>query len=167
MPSHRFLPLVLALGLLSSCNKSDVDAASGDATKTAGDAMKSAGDAAKNVVQQAGAAFDGMMKDLDVKNLATLDATKLQELGKNAMDAVAKQLESIKDLPSAQKVSSAMTPMLEKLENLKQSLGGTLPNVESVKSAISSLATKFPTGGEIMEAIKPMLTKLQNLVGSA
>lgn len=157
MQSLRFLPVVLALGLVTGCNKSDPNAAPGDP-------MKSAGDAVKGVTAQASAALDGLMKDLDLANIAKLDTAKLQELGKSAMAAVSNQLASIKDLPSAKSVSSAVTPMLEKLDGLKKALGGKLPDAESVKSAISALTAKFPTG-EIMEAIKPMLTKLTSLVG--
>jgi len=157
MQSLRLLPFALALTLVTGCDKSDANAA--------GDAMKSAGDAAKGAVQQASTALDGMMKDLDLSNLAKLDAAKLQELGKSAMATVATQLGNIKDLASAKSVSGALTPMLEKLDGLKTALGGKLPDLESVKSAISSLTTKFPTGGEVMEAIKPMLAKLTSLVG--
>jgi hypothetical protein len=81
------------------------------------------------------------------------------------MAAVATQLGNIKDLASAQSVSSTVTPLIEKLEGLKKALGGTLPDTATVKSAISSLTTKFQNS-EIMDAIKPMLTKLQNLVGA-
>jgi hypothetical protein len=164
MQSLRFLPLVLVLGLVSSCNKSDVDAAPGDATKSANDAMKSAGDAAKGAAQQAGAAMETLMKDLSA-DFSKLDTTKLQQLGKDAMAAVATQLGNIKDLASAQSVSSNVTPLIEKLEGLKKALGGMLPDTATVKSAISSLTTKFQNS-EIMDAIKPMLTKLQNLVGA-
>jgi hypothetical protein len=164
MQSLRLLPLVLVLGLVSSCNKSDVDAASGDAKQATGDAMKTAGDAAKGAAQQAGAAMESLMKDLSA-DFSKLDTTKLQQLGKDAMAAVATQLGNIKDLASAQSVSSTVTPLIEKLEGLKKALGGTLPDTATVKSAISSLTTKFQNS-EIMDAIKPMLTKLQNLVGA-
>lgn len=157
MQSLRFLPIVLALGLITGCNKSDVDAAPGEPTKSASDAVKDA-------ASQASAAIDGLMKDLDLTNLPKLDTAKLQELGKSAMATIAAQLNSIKDLPSAKSVSNTVTPLLAKLEGLKTALGNNLPDVESVKNAISSLTAKFPSG-EIMQAIEPMLTKLKSLVG--
>jgi hypothetical protein len=149
MQDLRFLPVVLALGLLSGCEKSDVDAA---------------GDSVKGAAQEAGASLDSLMKDLDLSKIATLDAAKLQQIGKDAMASIAAQLESIKDLPSAQKVSSAITPVLGKLESVKTALGNKLPNVEEVKTAIASLTTKFKDS-EVMKAIEPMLTQLQSLVG--
>ncbi len=159
MQSLRFLPIVLALGLVTGCNRSDVDAAPNNP-------MKSTGDAVKGTAAQSSAAIDRLMQDLNLTNLPKLDTAKLQELGKGAMSAVAAQLNSIKDLPSARSVSSTVTPLLEKLEGLKTALGNNLPNVESVKSAISSLTAKFPSG-EIMQAIEPMLTKLKSVVGAA
>jgi len=159
MQSLRFLPIVLALGLVTGCNKTEVDAAPNDP-------MNSAGAAVKGTAAQASAAIDRLMQDLDLANLPKLDTAKLQELGKSAMSAVAAQLNTIKDLPSAKSVSGTVTPLLAKLEGLKTALGNNLPNVESVKSAISSLSAKFPSG-EIMQAIEPMLTKLKSLVGAA
>jgi hypothetical protein len=156
MQIQKLLPLVLALGVLGGCDQSEVGAA-------AGDSMKSAGDALKGAAQQAGASLDGLMKDLE-KNLATLDTTKLQEHGKTAMAWIAAQLEAVKDLPSAQKVAGAVTPLLEKLEGVKTALGDKLPDVAEVKSAISSLKAKFQDS-EVMQALEPMLAKLESLIG--
>jgi hypothetical protein len=163
MKSLLFLPVVLALGLAAGCGESDVDASSGDPTKPAGDPTKSLGDTAKGAMDKASETLAGLSKDLDLSNLSNLDTAKLQQLGKDAMSTISTQLGNIKDLASAKSVSSALTPIIEKLGPLKSALGDTLPNMESVKSAISSLKAKFPTG-EIMEAIQPMLTKLQGLI---
>lgn len=159
MKSFLIVPIALVLGLAAGCNESEPNAAPKDPMKTAGDAVKGA-------TEQASAAVDGLLKDLDLENISSLDPQKLRSLGENAMNSVATQLGNIKDLASAQNVSSTLSPLLEKLEAVKTALGGKLPNVESVKNAISSLTAKFQ-GGEIMNAIKPMLTKLESLISGA
>lgn len=153
MKSLRSIPVALALGLALGCSKSE-----------ANDAMKKAGDAAKGAVESATNAFDGL-KNIDLSDVTKLDPAKLQGLGKDAMSAIAKQLGSISDLASAKNVAGVIEPMLEKLGSLKTALGGKLPSMEEVSSAISSLTTKFTGKADIMGAIQPVLDKLKALIG--
>lgn len=157
MKSLRFLPVVLALGLVAGCSKSDASGA-------AADLSKKAGDVAKGAVESATAAFDGL-KNLDLSDITKLDPAKLQDVGKNAMSAIASQLGSISDLASAKNVAGMLEPMMEKLGGLKSALGGKLPSMESVTSAITSLTSKFAGKADIMGVLQPILDKLKGLVG--
>ncbi|MEZ6017351.1 MAG: hypothetical protein R3F49_19715 [Planctomycetota bacterium] len=157
MKTSRILPVVLALGLVAGCNKSDANAAAGDVTK-------SVGDAAKGLAEKAQSAFGGL-KDLDLSKISSLDPAKLQEMGKTAMSTLATQLGSIKDVASAEGFKGMVEPMLEKLTGLKTALGGKLPDMETLKSALGSLTTKFPSGSEVMNVLKPVIEKLTSLVG--
>ncbi len=160
MQLSRFLPVALALGLIAGCSKSDASGTPG----TAGDAMKAVGDAAKGALDKATAAFDGL-KDLDLSDVTKLDPAKLQEVGKSAMNGIAAQLGSITDLASAKNVVGELEPWMDKLGSLKTALSGKLPDMESVKTAISGLTSKFSGNADIMGALKPVIEKLQALIG--
>jgi len=161
MNSLRLLPVLLALGLVAGCNKTDAS----DTMKTPGETAKGAVDSVKVGADKAAAGAMGAMDSLKNMDFSKMEPAKLAEAGKNVMSDIASRLGNIKDLASAKTVKETLEPMMDKLGSLKTSLNGKLPNMEAVTTAITKLKAEFPSGSEVMNLIKPMLDKLSNLVG--
>lgn len=158
MKTLRILPLALALGLATGCSKSETNAAG------AGGAAGTLGDAAKGLADKAKSAF-GDLSSIDPSSFATLEAGKLQEIGKTAMAAIASQLGSIKDVAGATSFKTTVEPMLAKLTSLKSALNGKLPDMDTVKTAIAAATTKLTGNADVMKVLQPVLDKLKGLVG--
>ena len=159
MTKLTFLPAVLALGLLAGCEKAESNAQ--DIADAAGDEAGDLANAAEALMGK-GAEALGSLADID---LAGMSPEKLKETGGEMISGLASQLGSISDLASAEKISEAAGPLIEKLGSLKGMLGDNLPDMSQLSEAVSGLASKFADKEDVMNVLQPMIDKIKGMIG--
>ncbi len=97
-------------------------------------------------------------------DLSTLSTGDLQKKFEELGGMITKEIATITDKASAMKASDVIGPLADQLKQLKEKLGASLPSMESVKTAIEGLKTKFAYDPDVMAALKPLLDKLQALL---
>ena len=135
---HATLPLALLLPILASSCSEESSAKTSDLLSSAAE----------------------QVKGLDLSEMSTGDmSSKVTEL----IGGLVKQLGEVKDEASATAAATEMGPIADQLGALKKALGGEMPDLSSLSSAVQSFTTKFSADSGIMDALKPILEKLTAL----
>ncbi|MEM9380548.1 MAG: hypothetical protein AAGB93_11415 [Planctomycetota bacterium] len=148
------LPVAASLALVTSCGGGDVDAASSGSGGTDTPATSTAGDM-----------LSGAMSALGGVDWANLSMEDLQTKAGEGMSAIAKQMDGIKDVADVDKLKEMAEPILGSLTSMKSKFGGSIPNASEIQAAITSLADRFPAGGDVMKAAQPILDQIKALLG--
>ena len=159
MTKLTILPVVLALGLIAGCEKAESGAEG--IVDAAGEGAEGIAGAAGDLMNKATESLNSMA-DID---LAGLSPDKLKEKGGEMISGLASQLGNISDLASAESISKAAGPVIEKLGSLKGMLGDNLPDMSSLSEAVSGLTSKFADKADVMKVLQPMIDKITGMIG--
>ena len=124
-----------------------------------GEAKVQASNAADKVAETAGDLVNSV-KDLDLSKLAP---EAMAEKGGELIKGLGEKLGEVKDKASAEKISGALAPVVDKLADMKDLLADKMPSMDSLKSIVTGLKDKFSGDSGIMAALKPLLDKFTAL----
>lgn len=128
--------------------------ACGDKTVSA----ESIADAAKSGIDSLGEGLKGI-------DLSAMKPEAMMEKAGSMMSSLAGSLGSVKDLASAEALKEKAGPVIDMLGKMKSALGDKMPTMDSVKTAVDALKSKFSGDSAIMDALKPMIEKITGLMG--
>ncbi|MCE9594328.1 MAG: hypothetical protein K8S98_09040 [Planctomycetes bacterium] len=142
--SHSFLALAAFLPLVA-CSKSGAET--------------------KSLADQAKAGMDAAAAKVDSIDFSKLTPEMFKTNAKSAIDDLAKKLGELKDAAGASNLTAKFGPMLDQLVQSKAKFAEHLPDMSSLKQAITDFTAKFQGNGDVMKAIQPLLDKAKALIG--
>ena len=113
-------------------------------------------------MSQAKTAAQGALDDLANVDFSALSTEALKAQYAEVTSAIATQLESVKDVATAENVKAKLEPAVEALGQMKTMLGENMPSMESIQTAVADFKTKFANNPAVLDVLKSLIEKIQS-----
>lgn len=147
---NRIAALALLLVPLAGCSD-ESQAATKDALGKAVDAAAGAANALADEI-----------KSIDV---SALTPEALRSKGAEAWGWIVKQLGSIRDSATAEKVAKAVGPVLDTASGFLKKAAAELPSRSEIKAQVDALREQHEGDEGVMKHLDPLLAKLSEILG--
>ena len=117
----------------------------------------------ERAVDAAGAAREAI-EDLDLDALRDRAPEALRALGERAAQEFKGAVDRLSTEENLRRFADDWAPVLDKLGQLKEQLGGFLPGRESLESVLGSLRRRVEENEQLQEVLEPLMDRLEELV---
>jgi hypothetical protein len=114
--------------------------------------------------EQAQTAKDAAATAASHVDLTKLSPEKLKETASSLVADLSAKLQAIKDEAGAKDLVKQFQPVVDQLVSLKSTMAANMPDMASLKKAVSDVTAKFANDPKIMQALQPLIDKLKTLV---